>query len=306
MINIILALIIAIVFVVSFTILILPGMIKASNTKNMLLNIDSTKSQQSDHKKESFRDRVITPTVKKLTVRMGSLFPIGEKEQELLKDDLRRAGISISAKEYFSQTILSIIAFGLLGAFLGFILAFTSSAAIIGLLFGAAIAYILRRFSLKSQITKRKDKMFKQLPNVLDILSIGITAGLGFDQAIKYVIEKDTGPLIDEFDMARKEILLGKSRKEALANLAYRCDVPEIKTFVGAINQSEELGISLKNVLNTQSKSVRKLFQQRIEENSMKVPVKILFPIVMFIFPVIFLVILGPAVPVIMKTFSEM
>lgn len=169
------------------------------------------------------------------------------------------------------------------------------------ILLSSMIGYSLRRFSLKSKITKRKEEIQRQLPSVLDLLCISVTAGLGFDQALGYLTSKDKGALIEELEIARRETTLGKTRKDALLSLSERCDVEELKTFISAVNQSEELGISLKNVLLTQSSSIRIAHKQKIEEKAMKIPVKIIFPIVVFIFPVIFIVILGPAIPEILK-----
>ncbi|HEY4543436.1 MAG TPA: type II secretion system F family protein, partial [Tissierellaceae bacterium] len=127
-----------------------------------------------------------------------------------------------------------------------------------------------------------------------------VVAGLGFDQALGYVVERAKGPLIDEFNITQREITLGKSRKESLNDLANRCQVEELKTFTNAIIQADEMGISMQNVLNSQSKMIREAYKQEIEEHAAKIPVKILIPMVLFIFPVIFIVLIGPAVPQIM------
>lgn len=220
--------------------------------------------------------------------------------------DLKVAGIWASLKDYTSKSIIIFIFSGLIGAGLAWIFNLDIAYIILFALFFIFICYVFRRYSLKSRITRRKDEIQNQLPGVLDLLCISVTAGLGFEQALGYVTEKDKGALIEELEIARREITLGKTRKESLVDLVERCDVEELKTFVSAINQSDELGIPLKNVLIAQSSSIRLTHKQRIEEKAIKTPIKILFSIIIFIFPVIFIVILGPAIPDLMKALNGM
>ncbi len=251
-----------------------------------------------------FYKRVIIPLIDKITGLIASIMPMKKNEQEKLSNDLKKAGIWLTPKEYNSRTIMVLSGSLIIGLLLGLLLNRNIREILLIGVFALLAAYVIRRFNLKSKITTRKEEIQSQLPGVLDLLSISVTAGLGFDQAIGYLTSKDKGPLIEELEISRREISLGKTRKEALLSLAERCEVEELKTFVSAVNQSDELGISLKNVLVTQSKSIRLAHKQQIEEKAMKIPVKIIFPIVIFIFPVIFIVILGPAVPQIIKTFN--
>jgi tight adherence protein C len=131
----------------------------------------------------------------------------------------------------------------------------------------------------------------------MDLLSVCISAGLGFDQAISYVVQRMEGYLISELDTTFREISMGMIRKEALERFGNRCDCEEIYIFVGAINQADELGSSMRNVMETQADSVRLSHKQAVEEKAQKMSVKMMIPMVMFILPVTFIIILGPAVP---------
>jgi tight adherence protein C len=145
--------------------------------------------------------------------------------------------------------------------------------------------------------------MEQQLPDVLDLLSINVEAGLGFEQALLQVIGHFEGPIIDELTITYREMTMGRPRREALVLLGERCGLNEVKTFVGAMVQAEQLGISIKNVLRTQAASMRDNRRSKVQEKAMKISVKIMLPMVGLIFPVLFIVLMGPAVVKIMEMF---
>lgn len=148
--------------------------------------------------------------------------------------------------------------------------------------------------------------MERQIPDVLDMISVNVEAGLGFEQAILHVINNFEGPLIDEFTITYREMTMGRSRKEALQQLGIRCNIEDMKTFTGAVIQAGKLGISLKNVLRTQAAAIRQSRREKIREKAMKISIKMLLPMVMFIFPVIFIMLMGPAMIKIMDMFGGM
>jgi tight adherence protein C len=133
------------------------------------------------------------------------------------------------------------------------------------------------------------------LPDALDLLAVSVEAGLGFDGAISKLTEHMEGPLIDEFELALGEMRVGESRSEALKRMAERVPAQEMASFVRAIIQADQLGISLGRLLRVQATDARLKRQAAAEEKAMKAPIKMLFPLVMFIFPAMFIVILGPA-----------
>ncbi len=173
--------------------------------------------------------------------------------------------------------------------------------ALLGAVGGAALGYMLPEFWLGSRGRKRSFEMVLQLPDALDLLTISVEAGLGFDAALAKVVEKMEGPLVMEFRQALAEIRMGRSRKDALRDVVARADAQPISNFIGAIVQAEQLGVPIAKVLQIQSQQLRVERRQRAEEAAAKAPVKMLFPMVGCIFPTIFIVILGPAVVTVLK-----
>jgi tight adherence protein C len=169
----------------------------------------------------------------------------------------------------------------------------------IGLLFAvvfALLGYVLPEFWLGRRIKARKHQILLSLPDNLDMLTISIRAGLGFDGALAKVVEKSRGPLSDEFRRALAEIRVGRARRDALRDMVDRTEVPPLTTFVSAIIQAEQLGVPIARVLQIQSEQLRLERRQRAEEMAARAPIKMLLPLVGCIFPAMFVVILGPAV----------
>jgi len=161
---------------------------------------------------------------------------------------------------------------------------------------GTIIGFMAPDFWLSRRIKKRRKAILMAVPDTLDLLTISVRAGLGFDGALGKVIEKTKGPLADEFRRCLAEIRVGKTRREALRDIVGRTDVPTLTNFIGAIIQAEQLGVSISKVLQVQSEQLRIERRQRAEEAAAKAPIKMLFPLVGCIFPSMFIVILGPAI----------
>lgn len=149
---------------------------------------------------------------------------------------------------------------------------------------------------LDNTVKARMNLLEKTFPDTLDLLTVSVEAGLGFDGAIAKVVEKSKGPVAEEFRRVLQEIKMGKTRRDALRDFGTRSGVDDIKTFTGAIIQADQLGLNIGNTLKLQSEQMRRKRRQRVEEIAMKVPVKMLIPMVVFIFPTIFIVLLGPAI----------
>ena len=166
---------------------------------------------------------------------------------------------------------------------------------------GLVLGWMLPEFWLGRRIGARQRAIVLQIPDALDLLTISVRAGLGFDAALGKVVEKMVGPLIDEFRRALAEVRVGKARREALRDIVPRTEVPAVTNFIGAIVQAEQLGVSISKVLQVQSEQLRIERRQRAEEMAAKAPIKMLFPLVGCIFPSLFIVILGPAIILIMQ-----
>ena len=166
---------------------------------------------------------------------------------------------------------------------------------------GVMIGYIAPEFWLGRRIKARQKAILLMIPDTLDLLTISVRAGLGFDAALAKVVEKLKGPLSDEFRRALAEVRVGKTRREALRDIIPRTEVPPLTNFIGAVIQAETLGVSISKVLQVQSEQLRIERRQRAEEQAAKAPIKMLFPLVGCIFPSLFIVILGPAIILIIK-----
>jgi tight adherence protein C len=183
---------------------------------------------------------------------------------------------------------------GLLFLIFGVALGGQSTGFILGL-GGLILGFFIPDYWLSWRIRKRQKAVLLAIPDSLDLLTISVKAGLGFDAALGKVVEKTTGPLADEFRRALAEVRIGKPRRDALREMVARVNVPALASFIGAIIQAEQLGVAIARVLEIQSEQLRIERRQRAEELAAKAPIKMLFPLIGCIFPSMFIVILGPA-----------
>ncbi|HAP31975.1 MAG TPA: secretion system protein [Firmicutes bacterium] len=248
-------------------------------------------------RKGSFRERVIIPLFKRIFELLAGLLPGGMTASTEIR--LKQAGFNSEAAvgAFLAARLLSGIVLPLLIClilpvpFAGWIIIFMLGLSLPGLYLAAC-----RR--------RRQEEIEKTLPDILDLLTVSVEAGLGFDGAILKVTEKSRGVLAEEFHRLIKENRMGKNRRDSLRDLAARLGNEKVDSFTRAIIQAEQLGIGFANVLRLQAEQVRRQRKQRIEEAAMKAPVKMLIPLVLFIFPTIFIVLLGPAVLKIITIFQ--
>jgi tight adherence protein C len=253
-----------------------------------------------------FFQRAMHPVLTGLANRTKKLLP-AEKEA-LLQARLAMAGnpgkltsAEFLALQYMMSAFLAAAAFGA-----GVSSSGLAQFQIILLTIGAAISgNILPAIWLNGKIAERKQNIQHELPDSLDLLTVSVDAGLGFDAALQTVTEKSNGVLAKEFKRMLLEITKGKSRREALKHLAARCQVNDLSSFVGALVQADQLGVSISNVLRLQAEHMREKRRQYAQERGMKAPVKMLIPLVFFIFPTIFIVLLGPAAIQLFATFGK-
>ena len=253
---------------------------------------------------EPFVQRVLRPGVSKGIRWLGTVLPMSESSSKALSEQLRKAGSYQNAREYIASRI-AVMGLAIAGVFLfSRAVAMSLAMTLYSVVITIFAVYTLARFQLTGSITQRKNQIENGMPDVMDLLSVSVSAGLGFDQALLYVVERCNGPLVDELEITQKEIALGLARAEALKRLSVRCDVEPLHIFVSAIIQAETLGIPISNVLTTQADNIRNLHRQKIEERAAKLPIKILLPLVFLVFPNLFLIVLGPAVPGILAAFG--
>ena len=171
---------------------------------------------------------------------------------------------------------------------------------LLGAIMGAGIPFAM----LNSAIRNRQKAIRKQLPEFLDILCVSVQAGLSFDGAVGKMTKRMHGPLIDEFKRMQNDVALGMTHQYALTNLAQRCDLEEVYLFTTSIIQAEKLGTSITRTLQTQADNMRDRHRQSVRAQALKAPVKIIFPMVLFIFPSIFVILLFPAMVSLIRAFT--
>ncbi len=166
------------------------------------------------------------------------------------------------------------------------------------------MGFVLPGFVLGKILKARQKVILNSLADVIDLLTVSVEAGLGFDGALMKVVEKKPGPLASEFDKVLQEIKVGKQKRDALRDLAQRVDIQDFTAFIGAVVQADQFGVAIANVLRIQAEQIREKRRQRARERAMKVPVKMLIPMVVFIFPTLFIVLLGPVVLQLIEQFA--
>jgi tight adherence protein C len=249
---------------------------------------------------KSARERLISPLAERFTELAVRMSPAGKRME--LQRKLRNAGTNAKPQKLLLIKGVFTVAGGVI-IFMG-AMAASLPLIMIGLL-SFIIGFLGPDFWLNSRIRRRRDEMERALPDTLDLLTVSVEAGLGFDAAVLKVCEKMEGPLIEEFDMVAREIRVGETRRQALRNLGDRVDSDDIKSFSRSIIQADELGTSLGRTLKVQADDMRIHRQLAAEEKAMKAPVKMLFPTVMFNFPAMFIIILGPAFLNIMTALAD-
>ncbi|MGN8834296.1 type II secretion system F family protein [Allisonella histaminiformans] len=171
----------------------------------------------------------------------------------------------------------------------------------LGMIFGGLIPFMV----LRHQIRKRKEAITYQLPEVLDLLSVSVTAGLSLDGAMQKITESMDGELVDEFRRMQRDVRMGMTRHRAMRLMAERCDVQDLNLFVTSVIQSERLGASMGDTLRIQADNMRDLRRQRARRKAMQAPVKMVFPLVFFIFPVMFVIVLLPSILSLMQSMGK-
>ncbi len=246
---------------------------------------------------QTFSERVILPLLKQFGDLATRFTPQNALQEVSRKLELAGKAGTIDAPVFLaSRFIVAALVAG--GVFVIFTFSFIKtelSSALLYSLIGAVVGFFFPQLWLDGEIKKRQTNIRKAMPDALDLLTICVEAGLGFDAAMSNVAQKWENELSLAFGRTIREVQLGKVRREALRAMAERVDLPELTSFVAAVIQSETLGVSMAKVLRIQSDQMRLKRRQYAEELAHQAPVKMLIPMVVFIFPSIFIVLLAPA-----------
>jgi len=239
-------------------------------------------------------ERTLKPIIQGISRLIGRFYPKNTVDGVTMK--LKRAGMENTSTEFFlGVKDFAAVVGAIAGSSILNLMTSDLVQTIAGLFGGLVVGFMAPDFYLGSKAGGRAGGILNTLPDALDLLTISVEAGLGFDAAIVKVTEKLKGPLSDEFKRAAGEQRIGKSRQEALRGISERVDVKELKNFISAIIQADQLGVSMSKVLRIQSEQLRMERRQRAEEKAARAPILIMLPTVGCIFPSLFIVILAPA-----------
>ncbi len=261
-------------------------------------NANAVSATESELNKP-FVDRVIRPMIARLAGKdENSKDPKAKKKAKSgLKKMLAQAGFpgGLTVAEFAVIQNLVKLFCPLIGFAFGFILKGNVLAGGFGAIIGLMVGILGPRMYLQRKIAERQHDIQRGLPDVLDLLTVAVEAGLGFDAACDKVVEKMRGPIPNEFSLTLKQMRMGEARRDAFKSMSDRVDNPDFNAFVSAIIQADQLGVSIGQVLRIQSEQLREKRRQRAEEESAKAPVKMMIPLIFFIFPNVMLVIGAPA-----------
>jgi len=264
-----------------------------------------TLSEDEKELARPFIGRVVLPLMESLGKGIGQLAPVSVQIQ--VQEDLVRAGwqsrfrpVDFLMLQWILMLTLPLMVWFLMGA-----AQVPVKVRLVESLVFLLLGWRTPMLILRKAVAQRSQRIEKDLPYCLDLLVVSSEAGLGFDGAVQRVVQRTSGPLSEEFDRVLQDMRMGKTRQEAWLGLKERTNVPELNSFVNAVIQASQLGLSLSNVLRVQSDLVRQRRRERAEVQARKMTVKILLPLIFFIFPALFIVILGPVAIIILDTFKQ-
>ncbi len=244
---------------------------------------------------KTFAERVMQPLFQQFSSFLADRTPENQRSAIQAKLDLAGRPGDIGAEEFLAIRIGLGLGLFLVGLMVGFLLANPLVEAI-GAAVGGGLGYYAPTLWINQKVGKQQKDIQRSLPDCMDLLTISVEAGLGFDAAIQRVIEKFNNGLADEFRTTLTEVQLGRPRMEALDAMGRRCGVEDLHNFVQAVIQSEQMGVGLAKILRLQSEEMRRRRRQRAQEKAAQATLKMMLPMVGCIFPTLWIVLLGPAI----------
>jgi len=249
--------------------------------------------------------RVFRPMLDNMGKAMMKITP-GELLTSL-ENKIIKAGnpANMEVKDWLSIQALMIIGIPVLTLLVGRYSNMAIGNLLLFLIAEISMGLVLPGFILGKLLTARQKVILNSLQDVIDLITVSVEAGLGFDGALLKVVDKKPGPLASEFDKVLQEIKVGRQKKDALKDMSKRIDLQDFTAFIGAIVQADQFGVGIANVLRIQAEQMRQKRKQRAQEKAMKAPIKMLIPMVLFIFPTLFIVLLGPVAIQLIEQFSK-
>jgi tight adherence protein C len=252
-----------------------------------------------------FADRVLEPLRERALALGRRISGADSAERIRRKLDLAGNPAGWTVDRFTAGKVLGAGVGALIGLAIGLVMADALTTRIIFLGGGLAVGFFGPNLYLYQLAYDRASKLEKALPDAIDLMTISVESGLGFDAAVQQVAQNTEGPLADEFARMLREMQLGMGRGEALRSLAERAEVDDLKTFVSAMAQADSFGIPIAQVLRVQSSEMRVKRRQKAEEKAQQVPVKITVPLIFCILPALFVAVMGPAAINIMDNFGK-
>lgn len=257
-----------------------------------------------------FSERVLLPTLRRMGAFASRFTPQNSLQSVQHQLDLAGNPRGLDPTTFWALRLMATLGLGGLILLVTFISPRDSALSIrtgtlkaLAMVLGAALlGFYMPMLFIKSKIKRRQDVVLKAMPDALDLLTVCVEAGLGFDQAMSKVAEKWENDLSLAFERVIQEVRLGKLRREALRDMADRLDISDMTSFVAAIIQADQLGVSMGKVLRIQSDQMRLKRRQRAEKKAHEAPVKMLIPMAFLIFPSIYIVLLGPAALILLNS----
>jgi tight adherence protein C len=254
---------------------------------------------------KSFNDRVLTPTLNRFVGIGRRITPKDYGERIKAKLDVAGNPPGWTVDRIIALKVVGIVPGLIVGILVALMLHKGALADVVLCAGGGLAGYFAPNLWLYQKGYDRVNKMQRALPDAIDLLTISVEAGLGFDAAVAQVARNTDGPLANEFARMLQEMQIGLGRSEALRALGERCSLPDLKTFASSMVQADKFGIPVAQVLRVQSSEIRLKRRQRAEEKAQQIPVKIMIPLVLFILPTLFVAVMGPAVISILGIFGN-
>ena len=289
------------VFLASYGLMYKQTSVNAMDARLGGLKYQRANKQEIPDPEAAFRVRVVKPLVRALNSQMNSLLPSSFSER--IEFALVQGGVKMKPGQFMVIVGVLMGVFPILAVLLAAGNGLGFQGAVIGFLVGIGAAVYVPRFWLLGRIKRRKKEIWRALPDAFDLVTASVEAGLGIDAAFTRVIEKVRGPFATELSRTMNEIQMGRSRRDAFTELSERTGVDELRSLINAVVQAESMGISIGSVIRVQTGVIRTKRRQKAEEQAFKAPIKMVFPLVFFIFPAIMVVIGGPAVIQMMNAF---
>ncbi|MEN6637005.1 MAG: type II secretion system F family protein [Clostridiaceae bacterium] len=284
---------------------------KSDEMQKRFSQVQETERTYSDEElRKSFSERVFRPVIRRVSEGIrrsaGNSKPVGPSKANIkLEKQIKSSGLSLTLQEYTFVKSMLVLVFMLIGVVLFLFLPLTLMFRFFIMLVLANIPLFGTSYFLTSRVKNRKETILRELPETMDVLVVSVEAGLGLDAAILRQYAKNKNAVLTELSGAIREVQMGVPRRTALKEMSDRCDIKELTAFVTALLQADQLGVPVKSVLESQAERLRIERKQMIQAKAAKAPIKIMLPTVLFIFPVIFIILLGPAAVSIIQTIGS-